>query len=884
MRVLLGPPGSGKTTKVLDEFRQAARTRHARLVLPTATMATHLQHTLARRGEPIAPSSITTLARFATTLSPGAPAADSATLALLVEQQLPNHPALFPASRDTAGLPAAIAAVIEELANAGCHSDQWDALSNLDRNFDPAFGRLCRGVEQALSGAGLRLRAALLEDAATRVRQQGAGVDEIWFDGFSLFSKTELALIEAIGSRARLTLTLPEWPGAKDVVEQLRSIGARFEQLQPHRAAPPVHRIHAATREREAEEIALRILDEHGRGRPWREMGIVLRNEAAYLPLLERTLYRAGIPAHAYFGVPLHSATVKLLFGRFVAAVAGHWDGEPTLDLLRHPLCRARRELTGRTWINALLALPFHGLERLEPISRSAARFLRPFEDWPERKLPPAEWAQQLSNLASLLEPPPADGKVTPEQLRALRLTAAGFRATLDTASSIVSLLPQDAIPLQEFWDRVEDALSRARIYPPGLRRDVVHILDVQEARQWELPVVFVCGLLEGEFPRRPGPDPLLPEHLRLTLRKQGFPVRMRADREEEEIFHFEIARTRATVKLFLSWPSANEKGDPTLPAFVLEQPGFGQDNVIPARRFRVRPAREPRRAPLPALQSVTALDSVRAIHSSLSATAIESFLQCPFQFFARHTLGLQPLPPRPAERIDQLWLGSLAHQILAEWHRRRCDMATLVDEFWDRELRRHRLTETHLSILARAAMKRCLTAYAADPRLHEGWQLRLEEELELCESGVAIRGRADRVDVSPPGDRVDVSPPGDCIVYDFKYSGAQSIRSREDISVQGGLYAEALARMENLRPAGIFFVALKDVGKFTGAGDPEQAREAIREALEKTRTAIGRIHNGRIDVAPALGDLCNWCEFLDACRWQELAPARAAAGGEEEG
>lgn len=875
MRVLLGPPGSGKTAKVLDEFCPAARDGSARLVVPTATMATHLQHTLARRGEPIAPSSITTLARFAATLSPGAPAADSATLALLVEQQLPSHPDLFPSSHDTAGLPAAIAAAIEELANSGCHADQWEALSRLDHQFDHAFGQLYHRVEQALSAARLRLRATLLEQAAARVRQQGPGVDAIWFDGFSQFSKTELALIEALGARARLTVTLPEWKGVEELIPQLAKDGARIERLQVKRAAPAIHRIHAATREREAEEIALRILDEHGRGRPWREMGIVLRNEAAYLPLLERTLYRAGIPSRAYFGTSLRSEPVTIFLRRFVAAAASRWDGERTIDLLRHPLCRARRAVAGRPWIDAIQALPLQGLERLEAISRSAARLLLPFEGWPEMKLPPAEWAQQLSNLASLLEPPTADGEVTPERLRALRLTAAGFRAILDTASSIAPLLPQDAVPLKEFWDRVEDAFSRARIYPADPRRDVVHILDVQEARQWELPVVFVCGLLEGDFPRRPGPEPLLPEPLRLTLGRHGFPVRTRADREDEEIFHFEIARTRATEKLFLSWPSANEKGDPTLSAFVLESPGLGQENVIPARRLRVRPAREPRRAPRPSLQSATALDSVRAIHSSLAATAIESFLQCPFQFFARHTLGLQPLPPRPAERIDQLWLGSLAHQILAEWHRRRCDIATLVDEFWDRELHRSRLTETHRSILSRAAMKRCLTAYAADPRLHDGWQLRLEEEMELCESGVRIRGRADRVDISPQGD---------CIVYDFKYSGAQSIRSREDISVQGGLYAEALARMENLRPAGIFFIALKDDGKRTGAGGPEQARETIDEALAKTRTAIGQIHSGRIDVAPALGDLCNWCEFLDACRWQELAPARAAAGGGEEG
>ncbi len=50
MRLLIGPPGSGKTTQVLEEFVAASRGGGARLVVPTATMAEHLRHELARRG------------------------------------------------------------------------------------------------------------------------------------------------------------------------------------------------------------------------------------------------------------------------------------------------------------------------------------------------------------------------------------------------------------------------------------------------------------------------------------------------------------------------------------------------------------------------------------------------------------------------------------------------------------------------------------------------------------------------------------------------------------------------------------------------------------------------------------------------------------------
>ena len=52
MRLLTGPAGSGKTAAVLDELREALRSGRAgvRLLTPTATMAQHFEHQLAREG------------------------------------------------------------------------------------------------------------------------------------------------------------------------------------------------------------------------------------------------------------------------------------------------------------------------------------------------------------------------------------------------------------------------------------------------------------------------------------------------------------------------------------------------------------------------------------------------------------------------------------------------------------------------------------------------------------------------------------------------------------------------------------------------------------------------------------------------------------------
>src|SRR5437867_2124375 len=66
MLLLSGPPGSGRTSHILSEFREALRRNASdiRLLTPTATMAEHLRHELAREGFVLRPSLILTLSQF----------------------------------------------------------------------------------------------------------------------------------------------------------------------------------------------------------------------------------------------------------------------------------------------------------------------------------------------------------------------------------------------------------------------------------------------------------------------------------------------------------------------------------------------------------------------------------------------------------------------------------------------------------------------------------------------------------------------------------------------------------------------------------------------------------------------------------------------------
>ena len=66
MRLILGPPGSGKTTSCLDKLREALRVKrdNCRLIVPTATMGEHLRNELAREGFVFKPALVSTFTKF----------------------------------------------------------------------------------------------------------------------------------------------------------------------------------------------------------------------------------------------------------------------------------------------------------------------------------------------------------------------------------------------------------------------------------------------------------------------------------------------------------------------------------------------------------------------------------------------------------------------------------------------------------------------------------------------------------------------------------------------------------------------------------------------------------------------------------------------------
>ena len=97
-----------------------------------------------------------------------------------------------------------------------------------------------------------------------------------------------------------------------------------------------------------------------------------------------------------------------------------------------------------------------------------------------------------------------------------------------------------------------------------------VLLADPLAIRARRFRAVFVCGLQDGEFPRRPVPEPFLSDDDRRGLAAAaGLRLPLHEDVLDRERSLFYAAVSRPEDVLFLSWRSSDEEGDPLAPSVV---------------------------------------------------------------------------------------------------------------------------------------------------------------------------------------------------------------------------------------------------------------------------------------------------------------------------
>jgi ATP-dependent helicase/nuclease subunit B len=533
----------------------------------------------------------------------------------------------------------------------------------------------------------------------------------------------------------------------------------------------------------------------------------------------------------------------------------------------------------------------------------SAARALAALDELHARHLPATlAAAQAQAREARLAAVRPLLAGV--EELRST-LTGGNFSASVTAALEKIfrgRQLARDAgiADAAGAWREVLCALARAAEKFPGLTAaeawelalelfaeekhsddrpaGAIELLGWLELLWEDAPHLVVAGLNDGRVPEAVVGDAFLPEALRARLGLKTNAARLARDAYLLAALVASRAGNVAPGRLDLLFGKVSAAGDPLRPSRLLLR---CPDAELPRRvEFLFRDAAIAR--PGPAWQRAWRLTPrTDAKIAALSVTSFADYLACPFRFYLRHGLGMEPVDPEKTE-LDAMDFGTLVHAALEQLG----DEMTLRDCAEPETLRKFLLAELDHAARARFGAELTLPlviqlesarqrlARAADVLAEQraaGWAVERIEwkfpEAHLV-GGLVLRGKIDRIERHAGTGRVRV--------LDFKTSDrpvrprdAHCRRARADetapefarftiggeelvwIDLQLPLYLEAVAAEFGAGVTCGYFNLPKAVGE-TAVSEWEDFSAEWREAARRCAEGVAAAVAARIFWPPA--------------------------------
>lgn len=254
---------------------------------------------------------------------------------------------------------------------------------------------------------------------------------------------------------------------------------------------------------------------------------------------------------------------------------------------------------------------------------------------------------------------------------------------------------------------------------------------------------------------------------------------------------------------------------------------------------------------------------------TKLSASAYNSFVACPYQFFATRMLGLSvmdELSDMPEKRDYGDWL----HQILTTFHEAVRDRHIKNDA--ERESLLRKISAQVFSgafgkngaVLGYyARWQKAIPAYLEwdKKREEEGWRFAageqwLERTLSWTGGQLTLQGRVDRIDENAEGERA---------VLDYKTKDLQSLRDRLKKVEDHQLAFYGLLNPQP--PSAGHYVALEPRNSKTGSAEAQNYAGWL-EALEgQITSSMQAIQQGAPLQASGIEIICQYCEVRGLCR-----------------
>ena len=344
-------------------------------------------------------------------------------------------------------------------------------------------------------------------------------------------------------------------------------------------------------------------------------------------------------------------------------------------------------------------------------------------------------------------------GRVLQEALPGDRELAAAAEAALGVFESLDSPLLDEALNDEQRAHLFESLAAAARYQLEPETSDALLTEGWLELQWCPARELVVAGFNEGCVPEAVVGHAFLPDRLRQALGLMH--NERRAARDTYLLGALLTSRPPGAVRLFLG--RASDTRDALKPSRLL----FLCDDATLASRARklfrdAEPAAAGHQRSLPDAWRLN-LPVPAAPLACVSATGLSAYLECPFTFYLRHVLKMEARDDRAAE-LDPAAFGELCHASLDAFGRSdlrdSCDAhaiaAFLEREVWQRvrgQFGPSLPAVVHMQ--AAAAVKRLAFFAERQARLRaEGWRIvETEQTLALCERGLTVRGRVDRID-----------------------------------------------------------------------------------------------------------------------------------------
>lgn len=277
--------------------------------------------------------------------------------------------------------------------------------------------------------------------------------------------------------------------------------------------------------------------------------------------------------------------------------------------------------------------------------------------------------------------------------------------------------------------------------------------------------------------------------------------------------------------------------------------------------------AEESRTVELPPSVQPAPIAGAQVVPASVSISAYNSLVACPYQFYARHILRLNELD-EVQEGIEKRDYGERVHEILQRFHERYARVSEHSADELETVLRQ--ISEGVFADLlqqdfeARAWLARWLKAVPAYIEWQikneiQGWRYaESESAFDWQLEGVRLRGRIDRLDVNGEAKRV----------LDYKTQSEQVLRNKlrepgEDVQLACYAYAHEAADAA--------FVSIDNTKvRLVEPGDDVPLLAQLN--AERLVSVMGSIREGARLPANGIDQVCAYCEMRGVCRKGEWA------------